>query len=93
MVAARVGGSVNEGFFDAVSQYPLGNGLAGGGTSVPYFLQDRMEALPHGPENEYARIASEQGVIGLLLWLGFVGWFLTRLPTDYTVFAQARSHA
>ena len=28
-------------------------------------------------ESEYARILLEQGIIGLLLWIGFIAWFLT----------------
>ena len=36
-------GSVNESFLDALWKYPLGNGLGGGGTSIPYFLQDRLK--------------------------------------------------
>ena len=38
-VSARIGGSVNQGVLELIGQYPLGNGLAGGGTSVPYFLR------------------------------------------------------
>ena len=78
-LAERWEGSVNEGFFDLVGEYPLGNGLAGGGTSVPYFL--RGEWRP-GPvmENEYARIVLEQGLPGLALWLLFLVWVLTRTP-------------
>lgn len=75
--AKRVGGSVNSGFFDLVLQYPLGNGLGGGGTSIPYFLQSRLENVVL-MENEYARIMLEQGVPGLLLWIAFVAWVLTR---------------
>src|SRR5260370_2815203 len=48
----RFGASVNQSFFDAAIKYPMGNGLGGGGTSIPYFLQDRLRnqvAL----ENEY----------------------------------------
>ena len=41
MIAERFSGSVNEGFFDVISEYPLGNGLASGGTSVPYLLQSQ----------------------------------------------------
>ena len=64
-------------FFDAISTYPIGNGLGGGGTSVPYFLQDRLEK-PVVIENEYARIALEQGVPGLCLWAAFIMWVFTR---------------
>ena len=76
-VTKRVRGSVNMTFFDSISTYPIGNGLGGGGTSVPYFLQDRLEK-PVALENEYARIALEQGVPGLCLWAAFIMWALTR---------------
>lgn len=72
-------GSVNEGFFEAIRAYPLGNGLAGGGTSVPYFL--RASQSPLVMENEYARIGIEQGLPGLTLWLVFLGWAFLRWPT------------
>jgi len=94
-VEGRVRASVNESFFDAVYNYPLGNGLGGGGTSVPYFLQDRLKN-PVWIENEYGRILLEVGIPGLCLWVAFiitailgapseragpwrVGWRLTRL--------------
>jgi hypothetical protein len=79
MVAERVAGSFNESFIDVVGAYPLGNGLASGGTSIPYFLRDER-ARRNNPilENEYARIALELGWPGLLLWLGFIVWLLTR---------------
>ena len=47
-IAERWTGSVNEGFFEAIRAYPLGNGLAGGGTSVPYFLRGKQSPLMHG---------------------------------------------
>jgi hypothetical protein len=76
-VTERVTGSVNAGFFDLVKKYPLGNGMGGGGTSIPYFLQNRLRQTV-GMENEYARIVAEQGVPGLLIWLAFMLWLLTR---------------
>ena len=72
-------GSVNDGFFDLLGQYPMGNGLAGGGTSVPYFLRGDWTPGPH-MENEYARIVLEQGLPGLSLWLLFIAWVLARSP-------------
>src|SRR4029077_6189718 len=42
-VGRRFAGSVNMTFLDVVSTYPIGNGLGGGGSSVPYFLQGRLE--------------------------------------------------
>ncbi len=73
-ITERIAGSVNRGFFEILTEYPMGNGLGGGGTSVPYFLEGQVRN-PIGMENEYARILSEQGIIGLLLWLSFLGWF------------------
>ena len=78
-LAERWGGSVNEGFFELVGQYPMGNGLAGGGTSVPYFLRGTVAPGPQ-MENEYARIVLEQGLPGLALWILFIVWVLVRSP-------------
>jgi len=77
MVENRLQSSVNGSFFDALMEYPLGNGLGGGGTSIPYFLYDRLNA-PMIIESEYARIQLEEGVFGLALWVGFLLWFFTR---------------
>jgi hypothetical protein len=76
-VKERVTGSVNMTFFELAAQYPLGNGLGGGGTNIPYFLQGRIRN-PIGMENEYARIMLEQGIFGLLLWIAFIVWLVTR---------------
>jgi O-antigen ligase len=76
-VARRIHGSINQNFIDLATVYPMGNGLGGGGTSLPYFLQDRV-ANPVVLENEYARIMAEQGIPGLLLWLGFIIWLAMR---------------
>ena len=76
-VKSRVQESMNEGFWDLLRKYPMGNGLAGGGTSIPYFLQHL--AKNNTPmENECARILMEQGLIGLILMICFVGWLVTR---------------
>ena len=77
-VAGRISGSVNEHFLDLLAEYPLGNGLGGGGTSIPFFLQ-HLVFNPVGLENEYSRVLVEQGVVGLLIFLGFVLWFFTRV--------------
>ncbi len=77
LVGTRVSVSANVSFLEMAERYPLGNGLGGGGTSIPYFLKDRL----HNPvvmENEYARLTLEEGVPGLLLWIGFIVWVLTR---------------
>jgi hypothetical protein len=81
-VTERVAGSVNRGFWEILTEYPMGNGLGGAGSSMPYFLQGRVRN-PISMENEYARILGEQGIIGLLLWLGFVVWFFLQAPTAF----------
>jgi hypothetical protein len=76
-VIQRVEGSVNMGFVDLLTTYPLGNGLGGGGTSIPFFLQ-HLISDPVMMENEYCRIMLEEGVVGLALWLAFFFWLLSR---------------
>ncbi len=76
-VQTRVSGSVNVGFLDQAADYPLGNGLGGGGTSIPYFLQDRL-VNQIVIENEYARIMAELGIPGLCIWVAFIFWVFTR---------------
>jgi hypothetical protein len=83
MVTERVGWSVNMSFFELAAKHPFGNGLGGGGSSIPYFLQDRLEN-PVIMENEYARIMLEQGIFGLLLWIAFMIWLFTRGKGDPT---------
>lgn len=81
-VEDRIAGSVNRSFGEILLEYPMGNGLGGGGTSIPYFLAGQVRN-PIGLENEYARILCEQGLIGLLLWVGFVTWFLSRFRSVF----------
>jgi hypothetical protein len=81
-VTERIAGSVNRGFWEILSEYPMGNGLGGGGTSIPYFLEGQVRN-PVSMENEYARILSEQGIIGLLMWVSFVIWVCTRFRTAF----------
>jgi hypothetical protein len=78
VITERVGWSLNMNFFELAAKYPFGNGLGGGGSSIPYFLQDRLKD-PIAMENEYARIMLEQGIFGLLLWIAFIIWLSTRL--------------
>jgi hypothetical protein len=78
-VARRIHGSINPNFITLAVDYPMGNGLGGGGTSLPYFLQDRVQD-PVVLENEYARLMAELGVPGLALWLGFIIWLAMRPP-------------
>ncbi len=75
MVVERISGSVNRGFWEILLEYPMGNGLGGGGTNIPHFLTNKINR-PVGIENEYARILLEQGIIGLCLWIGFILWFI-----------------
>jgi hypothetical protein len=76
-IKERIVGSVHMGFFDLAATYPFGNGLGGGGSSIPQFLQDRVHE-PVVMENEYARIMLEQGIFGLCLWIAFLVWLFTR---------------
>jgi hypothetical protein len=78
-VQRRISLSANYGFIDAAAQYPMGNGLGGGGTSLPYFLRSEVDA-PLVIENEYGRIMLELGIPGLCMWLGFLIWALGRKP-------------
>jgi hypothetical protein len=80
-VAERVSSGVNVSVFEAMGEAPLGYGLGMAfGTSIPYFLAD--VAKPQiGMENEYARIAVEEGVLGVVLWVCFIGWSLSKFPS------------
>jgi hypothetical protein len=80
IVSDRISISVNANFFEVLTEYPMGNGLGGGGTSIPYFLQDRVIPPTVFMENEYARIVLEQGIFGLLLWIAFIAWLFLRRP-------------
>ena len=79
-VQDRIAGSVNRTFWEVLVEYPMGNGLGGGGTSIPYFLASQVNR-PVEVENEYGRILLEQGVVGLMLWVGFLAWFVTNRVT------------
>jgi hypothetical protein len=81
-VIERVSWSVNMSFFEIAAKYPFGNGLGGGGTSIPYFLQGRI-VNPVAMENEYARIMLEQGILGLVIWIFFILWLLTRRQSQH----------
>jgi hypothetical protein len=72
----RVSGSVNRTFWEVLVEYPMGNGLGGGGTSIPYFLASQVRN-PVWVENEYCRILLEEGLAGLLLWIAFICWYFT----------------
>ena len=77
MVRGRLQGSINATFLEMAERYPMGNGLGGGGTSMPYFLAERVRSV-QVLENEYGRIMLEQGIPGLLMWIGFVLWFIAK---------------
>ena len=74
--------SVNSTFLELLTEYPFGNGMGAGGTSIPFFLQHLLQS-PVGIENEYGRILLEQGVAGLALWIVFIFWFVGRRPVGY----------
>ena len=74
-ITGRWQASVNLGFWEILNKYPMGNGLGGGGTSMPYFLQNQVQNQIF-MENEYARILAEQGLIGCLLWVSLGVWHL-----------------
>lgn len=80
-VSSRIQGSVNRTFFEILAEHPMGNGLGGGGTSMPSFVEGMIHT-PIAMESEYARILLEQGIIGLLLWVGFLLWFLTSAAAE-----------
>lgn len=73
--------SVNESFLELMRDYPFGNGLGGGGTSIPYFLKNNVIDLVM-IENEYGRIMLEQTIFGLFLWLAFIIWLCAPMKLD-----------
>jgi len=75
-VEDRISGSVNRTFWEVLVEYPMGNGLGGGGTSIPYFLASEVRN-PVWVENDYCRILLEEGLVGLLLWIAFIVWYAT----------------
>jgi hypothetical protein len=76
-VESRFEASVNTTLFDAMIDYPFGVGLGGGGTSMPFFLIDRVN-MPVAVESEWGRIELETGLLGLAAWCGFLFWVFTR---------------
>jgi hypothetical protein len=60
-VKTRISSSINESLIELAIEYPMGNGLGGGGTSMPYFLESQVRHLV-AIENEYGRIMLEQGL-------------------------------
>lgn len=79
-VSERIRGSANESFLELLIDYPLGAGMGSAvGTSIPYFLADRAPVAV-GLENEYSHILVDQGWVGLVGWLVFLGWLFARPP-------------
>jgi hypothetical protein len=76
-VQRRFQASVNTTLLDAMIEYPFGNGLGGGGTSMPFFLIDRVN-MPVAVESEWGRIVLETGLLGLVAWAGFLAWVFSR---------------
>ena len=84
MVEERAAGSLNYSLSESLREYPIGVGLGGAsGSSMPYFLQS-VAPVQIGAENEYARIAVEQGVVGFLLWTAFVLRLVLKRPRPLT---------
>lgn len=80
-VEDRIHVSVNTTLYDAMIDYPFGIGLGAGGTSVPFFLLDRVDA-PVAVESEWGRIELETGLIGLTAWCFFLLWVFSRKQAD-----------
>lgn len=76
-ISGRVQSSVNVSLLEAITKYPFGVGLGGGGTSIPHFLEDKANR-PLLVESEIGRIHLETGMIGMAAWLGFMLWVFTR---------------
>jgi hypothetical protein len=79
-VSFRVQSSVNVSLLEALTEYPFGVGLGGGGTSIPYFLSDKVEK-PMAIESELGRIQLEMGIVGTATWIAFVIWVVSRPKT------------
>jgi hypothetical protein len=80
-VIRRVELSFATSLTDMLLEYPFGAGLGSAfGSSIPSFLAEHAPKQVFYTENEWIRIASEQGFIGLFMWLGFVGVIFLR-PT------------
>jgi hypothetical protein len=89
-VESRVSGSVNRRFVEILLEYPMGNGLGGGGTPMPYFLEAQVKN-PITIENTYGSLLAEQGVVGLLLWTCFFVWlFACSTPFVRTPWREGR---
>ena len=93
MVERRAAGSLHFSLIECFWTYPIGVGLGGVfGSSMPYFLKD-LAPDQIGAENEYLRIAAEQGVIGFLIWITLIGRLVLRRPKPLTKNWTVGTHA
>jgi hypothetical protein len=76
----RLSWSVNSTLIDFTFTFPFGNGLGGGGSSIPHFLHHLIRN-PVRIENQYGMLLLEQGIPGVFLWFAFIAWALTRRST------------
>lgn len=90
MVSDRLSVSLNSSFIDVIFNYPMGVGMGAGGTSLPFFAESLVTGSVY-IENEYARILLEQGLPGLLIFLAFVSWFLTKQISKNDEFLLAKN--
>lgn len=77
VLTTRLSWGLNASLVEAIADHPFGVGLGGGGTSMPSFLENRVER-PVLLESEVGRIELETGLVGLACWLAFVCWVFTR---------------
>lgn len=92
MIQTRANGSLSYSLMDSFWKYPIGVGLGGVfGSSMPYFLKD-VAPEPVGAENELARIALEQGIIGFIIWIALVWKLATRKPQPISKRWQIGTH-
>jgi hypothetical protein len=80
-VQARINSSLSMTFLDILVDYPLGNGMGSGGTSLPSFAQTLLTRSII-MENEFSRILLEQGLPGLVLFVSFFIWFVMKKLTE-----------
>jgi hypothetical protein len=78
-IQERVSTSLNLGFVEILLDYPMGNGMGAGGTSLPFFIQQYLSQAVT-MENEYSRVLLEQGLPGLIIFGIFIGWLLVTRP-------------
>ena len=74
-ITQRINGSVNRTFFEILTEYPLGNGLGGGGTSLPG-LPCQPGTPPHRDgkrirQNTAGTGSAGTAALGHVLWVGF----------------------